>query len=109
MLYFLYIMHFCIRGCFLCSLNIHRTQNAVKGLRRNVIEINDTDNENIERILVFLKPQAADVAIGSTRAQATQLLQELEIKKVRRFGRKQLWTALAVAAIAAVTALVVLL
>lgn len=94
---------------FKYSQDTTKGENTVKGLRRNVIEINDTDNENIERILVFLKPQAAEVAIGSTRAQATQLLQELEIKKVRRFGRKQLWTALAVAAIAAVTALVVLL
>lgn len=81
----------------------------MKGLRHNVIEINDTDNENIERILVFLKPQASEFALGSTRAQATQLLQELEIKKVRRFGRKQLWAVLAAVAFAAVTALVVLL
>ena len=80
----------------------------MKGLRHNVIEINDTDNDNIDRILVFLKPQAADVALSATRAQATQLLQELEIKKVHRFGKKQL-AALIAAAIMAAAALLVLL
>ena len=94
---------------FKYSQDTTKGENTVKGLRRNVIEINDTDNENIERILVFLKPQAAEVAIGSTRAQAAQLLQELEIKKVHRFGRKQLWAALAVAAVLAVTAIVIAL
>ena len=81
----------------------------MKGLRHNVIEINDTDNENIERILVFLRPQAAEIALGSTRAQATQLLQELEIKKVRRFGKKQLAAVCAVIAVLVVTAVVIAL
>ena len=82
----------------------------MKGLRHNVIEINDTNNDNIERILVFLKPQAADVALAATRAQATQLLQELEIKKSRRFSKKQLFimgiAAVAVIIIAAVAVMV---
>lgn len=79
----------------------------MKGLRHNVIEINDTENDNIERILVFLKPQATDVAISATRAQATQLLQQLEVKKVKRFGTKQLLAV--IAAFAAVAAAAVLL
>ena len=82
----------------------------MKGLRHNVIEINDTNNDNIERILVFLKPQAADVALAATRAQATQLLQELEIKKTRRLSKKQLFimgiAAIAVIIIAAVAVMV---
>lgn len=82
----------------------------MKGLRHNVIEINDTNNDNIERILVFLKPQAADVALAATRAQATQLLQELEIKKARRLSKKQLFimgiAAVAVIIIAAVAVMV---
>ena len=81
----------------------------MKGLRHNVIEINDTNNDNIERILVFLKPQAADVAISATRAQATQLLQELEIKKVKRFDKKYLLAALAAAVVAVTAAALVLL
>ena len=82
----------------------------MKGLRHNVIEINDTNNDNIERILVFLKPQATDVALAATRAQATQLLQELEIKKSRRLSKKQLFimgiVAVAVIMIAAVAVMV---
>lgn len=80
----------------------------MKGLRHNVIEINDTDNDNIDRILVFLKPQAADVALSATRAQATQLLQELEIKKVRRFDKKAVAVLIAAAVMAAAALLVLL-
>ena len=82
----------------------------MKGLRHNVIEINDTGNENIERILVFLKPQAAEIALASTRAQATRLLQDLEVKKVRSFNRRQIGIlALAIAAVVVITAAVVML
>ena len=73
-----------------------RRWHFVKGLRHNVIEINDTDNDNIERILVFLKPQATEVAIAASRAQASQLLKELEIKKSRRITPKHIAIAAAV-------------
>ncbi len=56
----------------------------MKGLKHNVIEINDTQNEAIDRILVFLKPDATDIAVMSTRAQATALLKELDIQKVSK-------------------------
>lgn len=79
----------------------------VKGLHHNVIEINDTENDNIERILVFLKPQATEIAIAATRAQATQMLRELEIKKSRRPGKKHI--ALAAAVVLALAAVAVLL
>ena len=81
----------------------------MKGLRHNVIEINDTNNDNIDRILVFLKPQAADVAITVTRAQAAQLLQELEIKKVKRFERKHMLAAAAAAALLLTLCLIIVL
>ncbi len=72
----------------------------MKGLRHNVIEINDTENKDIERILVFLKPQASDVAVMTTRAEANKILQDLEVKKVRRFSpTAKLW--IAVGAVAA--------
>ena len=64
----------------------------MKGLRHNVIEINDTENKDIERILVFLKPSASDVAVMNTRAEATKILQELEVKKTNRFfAHRKLW------------------
>ena len=82
----------------------------MKGLRHNVIEINDTGNENIERILVFLKPQSAEIALAATRAQATKLLADLEVKKVRSFKPKQLGIlAVIIAAVVLVTAVVVML
>ena len=79
-----------------------RRWHFVKGLRHNVIEINDTDNDNIERILVFLKPQATEVAIAASRAQASQLLKELEIKKSRRITPKHIAIAAAVVVAVAV-------
>ena len=64
----------------------------MKGLRHNVIEINDTENKDIERILVFLKPSASDVAVMNTRAEASKILQDLEVKKINRFyASKKLW------------------
>ena len=73
----------------------------MKGLRHNVIEINDTENDDIERILVFLKPQAESVAINTTRAQASQLLKELDIKKVRSVNRRRAFIAAAVTVLVA--------
>ena len=62
----------------------------MKGLKHNVIEINDTQNDNIDRILVFLKPQASDVAVMTTRAEAEKILQELDVKKVGLLHRRRL-------------------
>ena len=57
-----------------------------------ILEINDTENKDIERILVFLKPSASDVAVMNTRAEATKILQDLEVKKTNRFyASKKLW------------------
>ena len=82
---------------------------AVKGLRHNVIEINDTENDDIERILVFLKPQATEVAIAASRAQASQLLKELEIKKCRRVKARHIALIAAVVAVIAAAVAVVML
>lgn len=56
----------------------------MKGLKHNVIEINDTESENIDKILVFLKPEATNVALMTTRAQATELIKQLDVKKTSR-------------------------
>ena len=66
----------------------------MKGLKHNVIEINDTKNADIDRILVFLKPHASDVAVMNSRAEAEKILQELEVKKTGRFSpAAKLWIA----------------
>ena len=58
----------------------------MRGLKHNVIEINDTKNDDIDRILVFLKPHASDVAVMNSRAEAEKILQELEVKKARELS-----------------------
>lgn len=55
----------------------------MRGLKHNVIEINDTDNANIEKIIVFLKPQAEKVSVMTTRKEANLLLKQLDVKKVK--------------------------
>ena len=82
----------------------------MRGLKHNVIEINDTKNADIDRILVFLKPSASDVAVMNTRAEATKILQDLEVKKTGRFyasGKLWLWIGAAVLVAAVVFALTV--
>lgn len=82
----------------------------MKGLKHNVIEINDTHSESIDRILVFLKPSAKEIAVAASRAEATKILQELEVKKVRPVDRKKRAFAFALAAVAvAVVGLLLLL
>lgn len=73
----------------------------MKGLQHNVIEICDTQNDSIDKILVFLKPEAANVALMTTRAQATELLKDLDVKTTRRMWRnpKLLWGGAAAAVI----------
>ena len=83
---------------------------TVKGLQHNVIEICDTHNDNIDKILVFLKPEATNVALMTTRAQATELLKELDVKKTTAVWRKPavLWVGLAAVAISVVAAILFL-
>ncbi|MBQ6896817.1 MAG: hypothetical protein IJN69_06380 [Oscillospiraceae bacterium] len=78
----------------------------MKGSKHNVIEINDTQNDSIDRILVFLKPEAKDVAVMTTRAQAAEILKELDVKKSRRLSKKAGLWLLAAAGAAAVLLLV---
>ncbi|MBP8855087.1 MAG: hypothetical protein KBG54_01120 [Oscillospiraceae bacterium] len=42
----------------------------MKGINRRVIEIVDTENEAIERVLVFFKPGAANMKLSTQKAQA---------------------------------------
>ena len=52
----------------------------MKGLHHSVIEIKDTENNNIEKILVFLKPQRQNIDVGTTRKEAQEILQKVKIK-----------------------------
>lgn len=75
----------------------------MKGLQHNVIEINDTQSENIDKILVFLKPEASGVALMTTRAQAAEILKDLEIKpRKNTLKNRRLWLCAAAAAAAVI-------
>ena len=53
----------------------------MKGLQHNVIEIKDTDNEDIEKILVFLKPGQNKIDIASTGRDARDILRKVKVRK----------------------------
>jgi hypothetical protein len=76
----------------------------MKGLKHNVIEICDTDNDNIDKILVFLKPEATNVALMTTRAQAAEMIKQLDVKKTANVWRnpRVLWGIAAAVVIIAV-------
>ena len=67
----------------------------MKGLQHNVIEINDTQNDNIDKILVFLKPEVSKVALMTTRAQAAEMLKDLDVKHTKKpsANKKLMWLA----------------
>ena len=79
----------------------------MKGLKHNVIEICDTQNDNIDKILVFLKPDATNVALMTTRAQAAEMLKQLDVKKTAKVWRNPriLWGIAAAAVIIALAAI----
>ena len=52
----------------------------MKGLHHSVIEIKDTENSNIDKILVFLKPQRQKIDVGTTRKEAQEILQKVKIR-----------------------------
>ena len=73
------------------------------GLQHNVIEIKDTRNEDIERILIFLRPGEHKINVDTTRKDAQDILQKVRIKRTRprlTFSAKMvLWLALSLAAL----------
>ena len=53
----------------------------MKGLHHSVIEIKDTENSNIEKILVFLKPHRQKIDVGATRKEAQEILRKVKIRE----------------------------
>ncbi len=53
----------------------------MRGLQHNVIEIRDTDNREIEKILVFLKPGDHKIDVANTGVQAADILRKVKVKK----------------------------
>ena len=52
----------------------------MKGLQHSVIEIKDTENKNIEKILVFLSPHQQKIDVAATRKEAQEILQKVKIR-----------------------------
>ena len=79
----------------------------MKGLIHNVIEICDTQNDNIDKILVFLKPEATNDALMTTRAQAAEMIKQLDVKKTAKVWRNPriLWGVAAAAELIALAAI----
>lgn len=77
----------------------------MKGLQHNVIEIKDTQNSEIEKILVFLRPGQHKISLDNTRKDAQEILQKVNIRRQRPrlFSHPRLWFMLFWAAVATLT------
>lgn len=53
----------------------------MKGLHHSVIEIKDTQNSEIEKILVFLRPGQHKIDVETTRKEAQEILQKVKISQ----------------------------
>ena len=53
----------------------------MRGLQHNVIEIQDTESNNIEKILVFLRPGDNKIDVGTTRKEAQDILRKVKVRR----------------------------
>lgn len=82
----------------------------MKGLHHSVIEIKDTQNSEIEKILVFLRPGQQKIDIDATRQDAQEILKKVKIRdRMSPLKRKQKLFFLTVAIIAAAVTLLVVI
>ena len=56
----------------------------MRGLQHNVIEINDTENTDIEKILIFLRPGQHKITVDNTRQDAAEILKKVKVRKRRK-------------------------
>lgn len=68
----------------------------IKGVNRQVVEVNDTGCEYFEKIMFFVKPEYASVSEGKIRERAgmiagsSTLPPPTKLKKARLFGAAKL-------------------
>ena len=48
----------------------------IKGVNRQIIEINETQHKFFERVFLFVRPQYSEMADDVLRAEANQLIQD---------------------------------
>ena len=90
-----------------------RNGMMIKGINRQVIEINEADGEYFEKVMFFVKPECAGVSEGKLRERANAIAEAggrpPATKVYRSRLAKALWLLSAAAIGAAVTAALTLL
>jgi len=81
----------------------------MRGLQHNVIEINDTDNERIEKILVFLRPGRQKIDVAGTRKDAQDILRKVRVHRIMPRLPEKVRTALLAAGAVIVSAVIIML
>lgn len=82
----------------------------IRGVNRQIIEVNDTQNEYFERAIFFVRPECSDESQRKLHSQAVQYTesqtfvpQKAVVKKKKYLvSRKALWLMLAITTTATV-------
>ena len=78
-----------------------RNGMMIKGINRQVIEINETDGEYFEKVMFFVKPECAGVSEGKLRERANAMAETGGKPPATRIARSRLARALWLLAAAA--------
>ena len=77
----------------------------IKGVNRQVVELNGADSEYFERILFFVKPECSSVSEGKLRERANLIASQAGSPPASRIARNRLRKAAELALAAAAGAL----
>jgi len=66
----------------------------IKGVNRQVVEINGTDNEYFERALFFVKPECSSVSEGKLRERANLIVSQTGAPPTSKITRSRVKKAL---------------
>lgn len=80
------------------------------GLQHKVIEINVPNSEDIEKVLVFLRPGEHKINVANTRLEAQELLSSFSVVKTKaHFPKWAKYVCLGLGLLALLTAVVIIL
>lgn len=80
--------------------------DMIKGVNRQVVEVNDTGCEYFERIMFFVKPEYASISEGKIRERASMIANGGTLPPPTKKTRGKLRSFLTLAAAAAIGAVV---
>lgn len=72
----------------------------IKGINRQVVEINEPDGEYFEKILFFVKPEYAQVSDGSLKERAARIVSGVGAPPPAKKRKNKIFAALRLAAAA---------